>query len=443
MRQLAAQRLAGPLLTLCLAGGLTGCLFQSGGPPRPPAVEPGEVTSDLAAPSAEEILLLGDGGTLSANQIFNLLVLPLISPTCRGCHGGRQGDLGPPFMASSKPDSYDPYLTMRGWRNFAPDIAETSLLVTRGPHEGPALDLDQEAASLRWLRQEKIERDLQNRPATRPQTRPFFPKTDGTSLNVIDLGQIDPKLTGATIQFTAVVKPNIRGISMRDLRLLNKLPGAGAEDQRTIRIARPIIIIWSTGNPQPDVGDSLGSFDRTLKLNEDDKAPPAGAGGPGILLSPLLTLPIFDIGDALSFAFNIAAPVGLVVSPNTCNTAGLQLFGTQIKEYLGNAAGCAQAGCHNAVNRLGGLNLDPLVAFSGTNYATLADLCEAFKYYRGNGVLANNMNPTPPVGNTHRFRFGTYTYAGQTRNGCTIVGKADGCYTEYKARLDAWTTANP
>jgi hypothetical protein len=441
MRQLATLRTA-PLVSLLLAGALAGCLPQTDNAPRP-AVPEQNGAADLSAPSDEELLLLGDGGSLSASQIFNLILLPLISPTCRGCHGGRQGDLGPPFMASSKPDSYDPYLTMKAWRNFAPDIAETSLLVTRGPHEGPALDLDQEAATLRWLRQEKIERDLQTKPSVRPQTRPFSPKTDGTTLNIIDLAQVDAKLNGATLQFTAVTKPNVRGISLRDLRIINKLPGAQPGDQRTIRIARPILIVWSSGNPQPDVGDSLGSFDRSIKLDENEKAPPAGAGGTGIVITPLLTLPIYDAGDALSFAFNIAAPVGLVVSPNTCRPAGLQLFGTQIKEYLGKANACSRAACHNAVNRIGGLNLEPLRDFTGTDYTPLADLCEAFKYYRGNGVLANNMNPTPPVGNTHRFRWGTYTYAGNTTNGCTDNGFAANCYDTYKARLDAWTTADP
>lgn len=160
-------------------------------------------------------------------------------------------------------------------------------------------------------------------------------------------------------------------------------------------------------------------------------------------IAPLLTLPIYDFGDALSFAFNVASTVGTVATPNTCRPAGLQLFGTQIKEFLGKNNACSKAGCHNAVTRLGGLNLEPLRDFTGTDYSPLTDLCEAFKYYRNIGALANNMNPTVPAGNTHRFRWGAYTFGGASSNGCTDNGFADGCFTTYKARLDAWTTADP
>lgn len=390
----------------------------------------------------EEQLLLGDGGELSAYQIFTRLVLPLIQPTCRGCHGGRPGDLGPPFMASAHPDRYDPYPTMRNWRNFTPDIPEQSLLLTRGPHEGPALDLDQTAAVLRWLRQEKVERDLLIPPPTRPQTRPMVPRADG-SLNIIQLSQIDRKLEGAFIQFTAQVSAAMRVINLRDLRIVNRLPGALPDDQRTIRIARPIAIVWNDGRARPDVGDSLGHIDRNIKLNEDDRPPPQGAGGPGILLTPLLTLPNYNAGDALSFAFNIVTVVGQVAAPDTCRPMGLQVFGTQVKEFLGKMNACSRAGCHDATARVGGLNFVPLRDHTGTNYDSLAELCEQVKYYRKNRVLEGNMNPMPPPGNTHRFRWGPYVYQGVSYNGCRDNGFPDGCFSTYVSRLEAWAAVDP
>jgi hypothetical protein len=405
---------------LLLAGALSACLPDATRAPNAPAPE--EVPPDLAKPPLDEI----DGGVkVTARQLFDQQVLPALQPTCLVCHN--TGGVGPAFLASAKMGTYDPYATVAGWENFVVDDPEQSLLLTRGPHEGPALNTDQYDIALRWLRQEKVERDLLAVPTHRPQSKPTVPKLK-PQLNRVDLGAIDRKFAGAYVQFTATATTASKGLTLRDLRFVNVQPGSQPDDQRTIHVVRPLIVIWSAGKPQPDLSDSMATLDRSYKLNETD------GGGAGVPLAALLTLPQYVAGDAISISFNELAVVGQVVSPSTCRPAGLAYFGDNVRPYIAKANACTREGCHNTTSQAASIDMSAVLTPPAGSYYYLATVCELLKFYRNNGTIVGNTDPANPLGNAHPFRW--------TSVECTNASLPGTCFSDFSSSLTAWAAAD-
>lgn len=412
---LAGGLRAGALLLSLCAGA---CLPDATRPPTPAAPEPPPPPPpDLASP--EEV---PDGGVeLTAQQLFRMEVQPSLEGTCGPCH---KGAIGPAFLASARTDRYDPYPTVIGWDNFLVESPEQSLLLTRGQHEGPAMNTDQAERVLRWLRKEKEERDRLTQPSKRPQVRPFVPRL-APAQNRLELRELSPLLDGAHVTFTASLGSGGRGLTLRDVRFVNALPGALPEDQRTVRVVHPLFVVWSGGAPQPDLADSLATLDRSYKLDETD------GGGPGVQLATLLALPSYRSGDSVSLAFYALELVGQVVSPSTCRPAGLSHFATVVRPYLAQANACTRSGCHNAVSQAASLSMAAVLMAPAGDNSYLAKLCEQLKFYRNNGTILANTDPANPLGNEHPFRW--------TAMECATAGYAGACFTGFAATITEWS----
>ena len=144
-----------------------GCLSDAPAPVVPPAAPPDMAEPPLDAPVR-----------LSARTIFDTQVLPLVLPSCGGCHKV-QGGTGPAFLASISPTNYDPYLITSTWPGFISTSPELSALLTKGQHEGPAFTLDQYATVLSWLSQEAAERAASTVKVFNPAVTPFYADTTG------------------------------------------------------------------------------------------------------------------------------------------------------------------------------------------------------------------------------------------------------------------------
>jgi hypothetical protein len=78
-------------------------------------------------------------GALTARQMFDKNVKPLLGSTCGACHSLEVG-VGPGFLRSALPaPDNDPYPIITAWSNFIVPEPELSALLTKGQHEGPAL----------------------------------------------------------------------------------------------------------------------------------------------------------------------------------------------------------------------------------------------------------------------------------------------------------------
>lgn len=434
-----------PLWAALCGVALIGCLPSS---PKPQG--PADLGSNQATPETADMAdpTIDASQNVSARTYFNTFVLPSVVPSCGGCHKV-EGGVGPGFLKSAKPDSYDPYPTMQGWPDFIrTDDPAQSKFIRKGIHEGPALvgaDTncnDQCGLVLQWLELEKEEALTRIAPTFKAATKPFYPSVGGTS--TIDLSQISDQFAGSFLRFKTTALPGGRGIEVSDLRFFNVKAGANANTQRTIRLTRPLFVVWNNGVPLPDPGDSFANTDRTIRLWQDDDdtggTVTANPGTGNLIIPGLFTLTQFRTGGALSVVFDTLLVLPPLPGTNPCKAAGLTQFNSQIAQYLRANQSCTRAGCHDTTSA-GGINMAEGTAgtLSGGTTGSLTPmdaakntaLCEALKFYLTAGTIAKNTDPASTV--SHPYRWNT--------TNCTTAGFGATCYTNFSAALDTWKTA--
>lgn len=415
----ARKLLPSAMLGLGLLG--SGCL--SSAPPPPPLQE---APPDLAQPPLDAPV------HLSARTIFDTQVLPLVLPSCGGCHKV-QGGTGPAFLASISPTNYDPYLITSTWPGFISTSPELSALLTKGQHEGPAFTLDQYATVLSWLTQEAAERAASTVKVFNPAVTPFYPDTTGGNTTV-SLGQISSQFTGAYISFRATPISASRGIELTNLRFYNVRPGAVTGDQRAIHFQRPLFVVWQGTTAMPDPVDSFSSTDLTVPL----EIPPGTTQPVGQLITPgILTLTGYVPGNALSISFDLMQLVPPAAGSNPCKPAGLTAFYNQVRPYLAAGGSCTMGGtaCHAASGKAGGIDMSPVAL--PVNDPKLIALCETLKFYNSVGTILNNTDPNGMY--SHPYKWWTNT-AGRPNN-CMVNGFPDTCFADFMGQLTAWKAA--
>jgi len=402
---------AGLGLTLSLS---SGCLptapKEVEGPPAPPTVD--------------------NPSNLSAKQLFNAEVLPLLTSTCGACHS-REVGVGPGFLrsASTDPAIYDPYPIVTGWNGFIASDPELSSLLTKGQHEGPALTMSQYDSVLAWLKKEKAERDAVTVIPFKPQLPPQTLIISTTEENTFDLSKLDSGFNGAIIKFKATtLNANGSGLELRDLRLINTKPGVPVMgDQRSIHYRSPLFVLWRVSVPYPDPGNSFDGLDRTVALNQNDAGITGAALGPGILV-----LDQYQPGYAISIVFDTIELVKPVAGANPCSAGQNTYFKNNIAyHYLGatmagNPVSCAKAGaCHNSTARAAEIDISPAAAMA----ANLDTLCEQFKFYNQLGIIARNTDPNQNAGHAYKW----------TATECNnLTPPEPNCFANFSSRLDTW-----
>lgn len=405
---------AGLGLSLTLAGCLPSAPKEATPPPTTPTVD--------------------DPTNLSAKQLFNAEVLPLLTATCGACHS-REVGVGPGFLhsASTDPAVYDPYPVVVGWNGFIGTDPELSSLITKGQHEGPALTMSQYDSVLRWLKKEKSERDavtvIPFKPQLPPQAIIISASKTSPQYNYFDLSKLDSGFNGAIIRFVATtLNANGSGLELSDLRMINTKPGAPVMgDQRSIHYKSPLFVMWRVSVPYPDPGNSFDGYDRTVALNQNDPSSTGVALGPGILV-----LDQYQPGYAISIVFDTIELVKPVAGANPCTATQNTYFKNNIAyHYLGaTTAGspvtCAKAGaCHNSVARAAEIDISPAAAGA----SNLDSLCEQFKFYNQLGIIARNTDPNQTAGHAYKFN----------ATECTnLTPPEPGCFANFKAALDTW-----
>jgi hypothetical protein len=400
-------------------GLLSGCLPEA---PKAPA-----------QPKMEETVNIE--GSLSARQMFDKQVKPLLSSTCGACHSLEVG-VGPGFLRSATPaPDYDPYPVITTWSNFIVAEPELSALLTKGQHEGPAMTMSQYDTTLAWLKKEKQERDAVTVTPFSQQLPPFAITMSQSKAapvyNKIPLDKIDPAFVGAYIQFVALPLNSTTGtgLEISDLRFFNRKPGAAASEQRSIFFKNPLFVLWRAGVPYPDPAQSFYGFERTIKLNQDD----VGSPGNGVLIIPgIVVLDQYRTGYSLSIVFDKVELVKPVLGGDPCTANQLTYFTNNIVRYLGaktgmTAASCAAATCHDATTKVAEIDMSPTLNVG----ANLVPLCEQLKFYNNLGVITKNTDPNSSSG--HPFKWTT------ANNRCGVLSPAENpCFDNFKTKLDTW-----
>ncbi len=408
-------------------------------------------TPDLTLPTQKAVDMRSDGGftldsSLTARQTFTQVVQPLLLSTCGACHK-IDGGVGPSFLKSASPDTYDPYLTVTNWHDFIIADPTQSLLLRKGRHTGPALcpPADQCVPGLSsewdtvlaWLQLENTERARLVTQPFKPQVPPFYPalSVGNTKVNnIIDFGQISAAFNGISLQFYATVLPNNRDLEISNLRLFNAKANAKANEQRTIHMGNPRFLVWLYGVPHPDPLDSFSTTDKTVGLNQNDvDASGKDIPGAGNLIVPgLFTLTGYHPGSSLSVIFGVLELVGTVSSGNPCSTTGYNIFHDSIVPYIkatnaGKYTSCLQSKCHDTTTQAAGLNMG-IVTTAGVD---LSKLCESLKFYNGLKVISTNTDPTRS--NLHPYKW--------SNANCVTAGLPGGCYNDFNALLTSWAAA--
>src|SRR5438552_3152703 len=88
------------------------------------------------------------GGGMTAAQLFAANVSPALDANCASCHAGTAATVGPNFLGAGNTAYYTKLTADARMVNSQP---ATSLLLTKGKHEGPAFSLTQGDSITAWL----------------------------------------------------------------------------------------------------------------------------------------------------------------------------------------------------------------------------------------------------------------------------------------------------
>lgn len=326
----------------------------------------------LATGCTPPVVMQSDMGALEdpaldPRSLFESQVKPVMEATC-SCHAVMQDTIAP-FL---KPGEEYASVTTYASGKFLTAMADQSLLLNKGAHQGPAFADEQKTKVLAWLQGEVLSRGS---AGSTPTTPTVAIRTGDFYISLDSLVQ-DPL---AKITFTLSAFGN--GYKVSNLTLT-----AGAT--AGIHVKRPRFIIFSATSAAPESSDALSTVDTTA-MNPNT----AVTLGTGTLL--LNNLPASTA--RLAMAFEVIEKVGPVGPPPMCkNFAG---FNPAVKNRL---ATCA-ALCHSPQGtdpRKGGAQGYNMAAALGNDDAALHQLC----IYSLGRINLNNvagsillLQPKPPT----------------------------------------------
>jgi mono/diheme cytochrome c family protein len=249
-------------------------------------------------------------GSVQGRAVFET-ILPDLSSTCGGaCHaqgaGGAPLWLGPP----------DPYISAVSFPGIVVANPGASIVITKGRHEGPALQDPLLTQVTQWLTVEAAALPV----VTLPQTPPFAVTMGANNIDCSAAG-----VAGTHITFDAAVTGN--DITLSNLNLV--APAATG-----VHIVYPIFAVLPQGAPEID-DQSFSNEDQTVGAGETAPL------GPGLLI-----LTDWSAGAQMKIEFTTLAAATVVDSGTLAG--GCKALST----FTANAVPAIQANtcltCHNS-----------------------------------------------------------------------------------------------
>ena len=320
---------------------------------------------------------------------------PVLAQNCAACHDGSRANIA--FLEGA-----DVLLQRDDLIAYEPLVVnltapQSSRILTKGQHEGPALNAAGTSAVLQWIQKQKDAEGVDGGTGPKLETAPFLPLicTSGTPgsdtcpFNDVALDEVG--VAGAKIRFT--VQALGSGLYMSNMKLI---PGPmGAYIEHPLFVSKP-----ATGNAKPDTIDRFFS----VKMNLSPTAGEAEqqiAGGTAAFVGFLAT-------DPLSIYFKSATAFKPDMGGEPTPMAGCKAvaqFAMVKANFSAPVAGAAQActGCHAGTNAgaTGALSLTGI-----NNAANDQNVCNQV-LIRVNLTTpdASGIFLAPDPGATHPFRF--------------------------------------
>lgn len=350
-----------------------------------------------------------------ARSLFVSRAKPVFDVACAQCHTGL--DPAVAFIAGK-----DPMAQRDTILHFDPQVVnleamESSRILTKGAHSGPALLASQASDLLEWIAAERDAAGANGGLDPGLATGRFTPLlcTSGTPgeptcpITVIDLAPLVEGWAGATIKFVA------QPLS-QDLYLTNFTLTGGPEG---VYIEHPLLVSYPTeGDPIPDTLDRY--FSVKINMMPGEAAQPIG-GGTAAFIN-------FTPSNQLAIHFKVVDRY----RPDSGGGGGMAQVGCkQLASFVTNAKPGLQnncASCHANAGNANARGAMDLTGIASTDNAVLQGVCDQART-RINFTDTNQSGffiaPNPGNATNHPFKF----------------GGVQATFDAFKAAVDVWVQA--
>jgi mono/diheme cytochrome c family protein len=267
---------------------------------------------------------------------------PVLAQNCEVCHNGSRPGVG--FLEGADPLAQRDDLLAHDPVVVNLTAPQSSRILTKGLHEGPALSPSQTSSVLQWIQKQKDATEMDGTGNPTLETAPFIPQicTSGAPGTIAcpynDVFLDDLGAPAAKIRFT--VQALGSGLYLSNLSLV---PGPmGVYIEHPLFVSKP-----ATGDAKPDTIDRFFN----VKMNLDMAATPAQqqiAGGTAAFVG-------FASSDPISIYFKAVKVFqpdmgGMMTQNNGCKTVPqFMAIRTQFSAPQGGAAQACTA-CHAGAN---------------------------------------------------------------------------------------------
>jgi len=349
----------------------------------------------------------------AARQLYVQKAKPVFDVACASCHSGSDPTVA--FLQGADPMAQRETLLASETVNL--EAPQSSRILTKGAHSGPALLASQASDLLEWIAAERDAAGATGGPDAGLETALFTPVlcTGGSPgdatcpITYVDISTLVPNWAGAKIKFVA------QPLS-QDLYLTNLALEGGPEG---VYIEHPLFVSWPVeGNPIPDTLDRF--FNVKMNLKADDMPSPIN-GGTAAFINFLPT-------NQLSIHFKVVdryrpddGGMGGGTTTNGCKA--LEQFKANARTPLQQSCGS----CHAAANNGNARGAMDLTGIGATDDATLQNVCNQARTrmnFQDTNASGFYIAPNPAMGTNHPFKF-----------------PAQGNFDTFKAAVDIWVQA--
>jgi len=343
---------------------------------------------------------------------------PVLDTYCISCHAG--SDPAVAFMVGA-----DAMAQRKSLMEFDPQVInleapQSSRILTKGAHSGPALTAQTSSDVLQWISAERdaagasgtVDTGLETAAFTPLLcTPPAAPGTAGCPINYVEIGALVEGWAGAKIKFVA------QALS-QDLYMTNLALEGGPEG---VYLEHPLFVSWPVqGDPIPDTLDRFFS----VKLNMMPGAMPEAIGGGTaafINFTPTNQLTIhFKVVDRYRPDTGGGGGGGMMTASGCKQLAS---FKTNARAPLQTNCGSCHANANNG-NARGAMDI---VGVASTDDAVLQNVCNQVRTrinFQDTNASGFFIAPNPAQTTNHPFKF-----------------PAQGNFDTFKAAVDVWVQA--
>jgi cytochrome c553 len=352
----------------------------------------------------------------AARKAFVDKAKPVLDSVCASCHSGSDPSVA--FLLGADAMEVRGSLLASNVVNL--EAPQSSRLLSKGAHSGPALLASQASDLLEWLAAERDAAGATGSVNTGLETPLFTPLlcTAGAPgdptcpITYVDISGLVEGWAGARIKFVA------QPLSL-DLYLTNLALEGGAEG---VYIEHPLFVSWPV-NAKP-IPDSLDRF-FNVKMNLEAGATAQSiAGGTAAFVN-------FAPGNQLSIHFKVVDKFRADDGGGGGGGGGMTSNGCRaLAQFTANARGPLQTSCGNChanANNGNARGAMDITGIGSMDEATLQNVCNQTRTrinFQDSNASGFYIAPNPAMGTNHPFKFASQA-----------------AFDNFKAAVDVWVQA--